>query len=281
MALVDLVRKWLRRRGDNLPDAGALLAAYDTQLRGRLEAKLPEGVRVERDGPLLRYIGEKHGGFIDYRDLGGLDGAELDALIARQVRVFAERRERFEWKLHGHDRPADLAERLHAHGLVPEDEETVVVAPVAHVATARRPPSGVRLREVSDRIDLDRIAAMVHAIWQDDRSWLADSLEAERAVDPSAISIVVAEAGSTLVCAAWVRFARNAEFATLWGGATLPEWRGRGIYRAVVGHRASLAAARGFRYLQVDASEDSRPILERLGFVAVTTTTPFVWSPPG
>jgi hypothetical protein len=32
----------------------------------------------------------------------------------------------------------------------------------------------------------------------------------------------------------------------------------------------------------VDASDESRPILERLGFVAVTTTTPFVWSPmPG
>jgi hypothetical protein len=29
----------------------------------------------------------------------------------------------------------------------------------------------------------------------------------------------------------------------------------------------------------VDASDDSRPILERLGFVAVTTTTPYVWSP--
>jgi hypothetical protein len=28
----------------------------------------------------------------------------------------------------------------------------------------------------------------------------------------------------------------------------------------------------------VDASEESRPILERLGFVAVTTTTPYVWT---
>ncbi len=43
--------------------------------------------------------------------------------------------------------------------------------------------------------------------------------------------------------------------------------------------RARLAVARGIRYLQVDASASSRPILERLGFVAVTTTTPYVWSP--
>jgi 3-oxoadipate enol-lactonase len=34
------------------------------------------------------------------------------------------------------------------------------------------------------------------------------------------------------------------------------------------------------RYIEVDASDDSRPILERLGFVTVTTTTPYVWPPP-
>ncbi len=43
--------------------------------------------------------------------------------------------------------------------------------------------------------------------------------------------------------------------------------------------RAEAATERGVRYLQVDASDDSRPILERLGFVAVTTTTPYVWDP--
>jgi GNAT superfamily N-acetyltransferase len=137
----------------------------------------------------------------------------------------------------------------------------------------------VRLREVSDRVDLDRIGALEQAIWQDDRGWLVDSLEAERGVDPDALTIVVAEAGDTTICAGWVRFAQGTEFATLWGGGTLPAWRGRGIYRAVVAYRANLAAQRGLLYLQVDASDDSRPILERLGFVAVTTTTPFIWSP--
>ena len=105
-------------------------------------------------------------------------------------------------------------------------------------------------------------------------------LDSERAADPEAITIVVAEAGATVVCAAWIRFEQGSEFATLWGGATLPEWRRRGIYRATVAHRANVAAERGFRYLEVDASDESRPILERLGFQAVTTTTPYVWSPP-
>ena len=43
--------------------------------------------------------------------------------------------------------------------------------------------------------------------------------------------------------------------------------------------RARLAAEHGYKYLHVDASDDSRPILQRLGFTAVTTTTPYVWSP--
>jgi GNAT superfamily N-acetyltransferase len=256
-----------------------LLRAYDAQLRGVLPDGLPEGMQVERDGPLLRFAGMKNGGFIDYRELGGLDGADLDELIARQVKVFAQRGERFEWKLHAHDLPADLPQRLLAAGFVPEETETVVIARVSAVAGEPRLPHGVLVREVSARADLDRIAEMEEAIWGDGRGWLADSLEAEHAVDPSALTIVVAEAGADVVCAAWVRFAQGTDFATLWGGGTLPEWRGRGIYRAVVAYRANLAAVRGLRYLQVDASDDSRPILERLGFVGVTTTTPFIWSP--
>jgi len=258
-----------------------LLARYDEQLRTVVPDPLPEGLQVERDGPLLRFIGLGRGGGIGYRALDGIEGVELDELIARQVRVFGERDESFEWKLHGHDRPADLPDRLLAHGLLPEDLETVVIAPVAEVTGDVTLPNKVSLREVTQRADLDRIGAMEDAIWHDDRAgWLAENLESEQAADPDAITIVVAESAGELVCAGWVRFVPGTDFATLWGGGTLPEWRRLGIYRALVAYRANLAAARGFGYLQVDASSESRPILQRMGFVAVTTTTPYIWSPP-
>jgi GNAT superfamily N-acetyltransferase len=263
-----------------MSDATALLARYDAQLRARIPDPLPQGERAERDGPVVRFIGHPAGGWVLYRDLGGLAGTELDELIARQVRVFAERGERFEWKLHGHDRPADLPDRLRAAGLEPEEQETVVIAPVSGVSAPPSPPDGVSLREVTERRDLERIARMEQEVWQHEHSWLADMIEGERSADPESISVVVAEAGDDVVCAAWIRFESGTDFATLWGGATLPAWRGRGIYRSTVAYRANLAAERGFRYLEVDASDDSRPILERLGFVPVTTTTPFVWKPP-
>lgn len=265
-----------------MSDASELLAAYDARLRDYVPDRLPDGARAERDGPLLRLFGLGGRGFVLYRDLGELEGADLDDLIARQVRVFAERGERFEWKLHGHDRPPDLPARLRAAGFVPEDEETVVIAPVDEVAGPFRLPEGVSIREVTARSDFDRIAAVQPDIWQEDDepTWLADSLESERRADPDYLTVVVAEADRAVVCAAWVRFERGTDFATFWGGGTVPAWRRRGVYRATVTYRANLAAERGFRFIEVDASSDSRPILERLGFVAVTTTTPYVWSPP-
>jgi GNAT superfamily N-acetyltransferase len=68
-------------------------------------------------------------------------------------------------------------------------------------------------------------------------------------------------------------------FAGLWGGGTVPEWRGRGLYHALVAHRARIAADRGHPWLQVDASDDSRPVLGRLGFTVLSTTTPYDYRP--
>lgn len=255
-----------------------LRAQYDAQLRAVRGATLPPWIFAEYDGPLMRTVGRPDRGFVEYRDLGGLDGAELDELIGRQVRFFSERGERFEWKLHGHDLPADLPERLRAAGFVPEDRETVLIGVADEIAGEPRLPEGVSLREVTRREDLDRIDALELAVWEEEVGPAA-ILEAELATNPDGMVVVVAEAGDLVACAAWVRFEAGTEFATFWGGATLPSWRRRGIYRATVAYRASLAAARGYRLLEVDASDDSRPILERLGFVAVTTTTPYVWSP--
>jgi GNAT superfamily N-acetyltransferase len=263
-----------------VPEVGELLAAYDAQLRGHVRDRLPDSVRVERDGPVVRTLGFGNRGFVEYRDLAGLDGQELDILIARQVQFFATRGEPFEWKLHGHDRPADLPDRLRAAGLVPEDTETVVIGRVDAVAGEPSLPDGVVIRELRETRDFARLAQFGESISGHKEHSLIDDLAEERAADLQGLSIFVAETGDRAVCAGWVRFPSGTEFATFWGGATLPAWRRRGIYRALVAHRAKLAAKRGRRYIEVDASDDSRPILERLGFVAVTTTTPYVWSPP-
>lgn len=156
-----------------------LLRAYDSQLRARVPDRLPAGETLERDGPLLRFSGGASRGWVLYRDLGGLEGAALDDLIARQVAAFRERGQRFEWKHHGHDLPPDLPDRLLAAGFVPEDTETIVIGRVAGVAGEPRLPAGVTLRDVTARADLERIAGLESAVWDDDPAdlSLADMLE--------------------------------------------------------------------------------------------------------
>ncbi|MEV7883546.1 GNAT family N-acetyltransferase [Streptomyces sp. NPDC002817] len=240
----------------------------------------PAGVTYENDGPLLRIVGQFRGFVSGPRELG-VDGDALDGLIVRQRDYFAARGEAVEWKTRGHDTPADLTERLSAAGFLPEDRETVLIGRAADMAV-REPvlPDGVTLRRVTADADMRRIAAMESTVWGQDWSWLADDLIGRVATAPDEISIHVAEADGEVVSAAWLAFRAGTAFASLWGGSTLAEWRGRGIYRALVATRAALATARGVTYLHVDASDDSAPILRRLGFEAVTTTTPYVWNPP-
>jgi len=261
-------------------DTDPLLAAYDEQMRGAPPTP-PTGVTYEQDGPLLRIVGQFRGLVSGPRDLG-VGGADLDRLIARQRDYFAARGEALEWKTREHDRPADLTERLRAAGFVPEERETVVVG-LAEEMAVREPvvPEGVVIRQVTADADMHRIAAMESAVWGQDWSWLADDLIGRVDAAPDQIAVFVAEADGEVVSAAWLVFRAGTEFASLWGGSTLAERRGRGIYRALVAVRATLATARGVRHLHVDASDDSSPILRRLGFRAVTTTTPYVWSPPG
>jgi GNAT superfamily N-acetyltransferase len=93
-------------------------------------------------------------------------------------------------------------------------------------------------------------------------------------------AVVVAMAGDKPVSSARITFGPGPDFAGLYSAATRPGWRGRGIYRAIVAYRARLAADRGLAYLRVETTTMSRPILRRLGFEPVTTTTTYVWTPP-
>lgn len=251
---------------------------YDSRLRPWVEPDPAPGVVFERFGGLVRVTGREQG-FVESGPDVGLEGEALDAAIALHRDHFAARGEAMEWKTRAHDRPADLPDRLLAAGFVPEEPETVVIGLAAEMADAGSAPDGIRIRRTDDPRDLVRIAAMESAVWGEDWSWLAEDLEREVAHDDEHFRVFVAEADGEIVSAAWLATKPGTGFGGLWGGSTLARYRHRGIYRALVAARAREALDRGVEYLQVDASADSRPILERLGFIPVTTTTPYVWRP--
>jgi GNAT superfamily N-acetyltransferase len=254
-----------------------LLALHDDQVRGTIAARLPATWQASWDGPVLQ-IATPARGMAFARDLAGIGVDELDALIGRVRDRSATLGQAIEWKTYGHDRP-DLTERLRMAGFVPEEQETIVIGQATDLTTAGETPAGITIRATTDPADLRRIADMESEVWGVDFSWLADDLRDRIATAPDDIVVLLAEAGGVVVSAAWLVSFPGTEFAALWGGSTLAQWRRKGVYRALVARRARTAVDRGVKYLLVEASEDSRPILQRLGLRAVGTTTPWVWSP--
>ncbi|WP_156727923.1 GNAT family N-acetyltransferase [Streptomyces apocyni] len=252
------------------------LALFDEQLRR--DAR-PDGpcVRVERSGEVVRQLGNDGGWTaVIWSDL---TEATADAAIAAQVQHFTTLGRRFEWKLYAHDHPTDLAARLTAAGFTAEPLETVMAAQVSDLPRHPELPDGVRFVPVTDEAGVDLTMRVHDQAFGTDGSHIREQLLAQLAQSPDTTTMTVAMAGDTPVCAARVEFHPGTDFASLWGGGTHPAWRGRGIYRALIAHRAHIAATHGYRYLQVDASPQSRPILQRLGFHTLTTTTPYTYEP--
>jgi hypothetical protein len=253
-------------------DRAAVLAAFDAQIRRRPEAEAPG--RVEHAERVIRVVSARDGWTgVVWCDL---DRASADAVIAAQITRFAPLSRRWEWKHYSYDQPADLSERLLAAGFTREPAEALLVAEIADLALDVRPPPGVELRAVTDREGVAALVSVHDAVFGGDHSGLGKALLADLTRRPGRVAAVVAFADQSPVAAGRVEFHRGTEFASLWGGGTLTAWRRLGVFRSLVAHRAALASARGFRYLQVDASADSRPILQRLGFVELAQTTPFI-----
>ncbi|HEX7716974.1 MAG TPA: GNAT family N-acetyltransferase [Marmoricola sp.] len=251
-----------------------LLRAYDAEVRGSFPHRLPPGWSGEQDGPVTRCLTGR-GGFAMLTDVAARPSdAELRGLVERTVSFFSRHGRWFEWKAFDHDPPA-LAPLLVENGAVPEPHEALVMGEAAHLAVEPVLPAGLALRPATTRSDFERIAAMESAVWGEDWSWLAEDLEGRVHADPPT-AVLLVEDGDLVVSAAWLTPFPGTGVAGLWGGSTLAAYRGRGIYRALVARRAQLAVAGGFRLLQVDASDDSRPILERLGLAVVGGTTPYV-----
>lgn len=266
------------------PAHAELLAAYDAGLRD--EAEMSGARQWHRRGPLAVGVFD-HGGFVSYRDLGGLEGVALDDLVAATVAWFREETDvdEVEWKTRGHDLPADLPARLEAHGFEPEEVETVMVGRAAPLAAEVALPAGVHVRRAGDgrdlRADLEATGRLQAEVFG---TATRDLEERVRALTehPDRTGVWLAETDDgTVVSVGRLEVVPGTGFAGLWGGATHEEWRGRGIYRALVAARARAAVAMGAELVHSDCSAMSRPILERSGLVPVTTTTPYVWRRAG
>ncbi|MDN5726323.1 MAG: GNAT family N-acetyltransferase [Propionibacteriales bacterium] len=255
----------------------SLLQTYDAQLRA--EGELPGATHIERLGPLLWGTFAAGRVLITY---ASLDGVDLAALVATAGERFAADPDltRLEWKTRGHDHAPGLHELLVAAGFVPGETESVMIGSAETLAVDLPLPDGVSIRRISEPDDVRAMAAMSERAFGEASPGSAEELLTRLANRRDDLELWVAEHEGTMISAGRLEPVAGADFAGIWGGCTLPQWRGRGIYRALTAERARSALARGKTLVHSDSTEYSRPILERYGFTKITTTTPYELSRP-
>ena len=254
-----------------------LLAAYDDQLR--TDAETPSAAAVARLGPLRLVTFAGGRGFVTYRDLGRADVQTIQHWVREAMTHY--RRDpsisRVEWKTRGHDHAPGLHEALIDNGFTPDEPESIMIGEARTLAADVSVPAGVQLRRVTAEAEVRAMCAMVGAVFGDSHSDdVAEALLRRMAFDDG-MELWVAESQGQIIGAGRLEPVPGSEFAGIWGGATRPEWRGMGVYRALTAARARSALRAGKTLIHSDSTEYSRPILERSGMVRVSTTTPYRW----
>jgi hypothetical protein len=189
---------------------------------------------------------------------------EIDEVIEEVRCLLRERgRGKCAWEIGSHATPADLPEQLLARGFSDDEPEPLAIG----MAMTEAPPAGpagvvTKVVETDDEYwESERVAQIS----------FGEEVPAERKpFVPSLLNpIYIALIDGQIVARASSAISEHG--VTLFGGATLPEARGRGAYRALVAARWRDAEERGTPLLVTQAGVMSRPILTRLGFREVGT----------
>ena len=189
---------------------------------------------------------------------------EVDGVL-EEVRAHLRARgaKRTQWEIGSQARPSNLVELLRDRGLVP-DREPYATAMVLR-SEPEPPPADVTARPVETYDEYRAASEVQHIAFAMAEPFDETGLRERWKRSPN------------VTFAAWVdgrivgaaTGAPTAHGMILYGGATHPDARGRGAYRALVHARWVDAVARGTPVLVTQAGHMSEPILARLGFEAV------------
>lgn len=249
----------------------ALLELFDREQRIQIEYP---GVRKDVIGSIVRFTRPAPGmNMISY---SRLDPATADAEIAAQVAYLSAIDQPFEWMVMDHDQPPDLKERLAAQGFTIEEPSPILVLDLEQVPQALANTPTADVRQVTTREGLEVVIAVMEQVYGGSFAWMRQRMGDHLEI-PGYMSVYVAYAEGEPACAAWIYFYPHSHFAGLWGGSTLPAYRKRGLYTALLARRAQEAIARGYRYLYLDASDMSRPIVMKHGFTLLDMETSCEW----
>jgi GNAT superfamily N-acetyltransferase len=206
---------------------------------------------------------------------------ETESVIDGEIAFFENLGHEFEWKVYSHDQPQGLLEELRRRGFKIGEEEALMMRDLRALPISLASPAapGITVAAVTDAQGVDDFLAVETALWPESqkmRDWLLATLK-----DPAQEYLAfVAYDDRTPIGCGRVSVRRESRFAGLWGGAVLPAFRGKGVYRALLAARIHhVSKFDSVQYLRVDALPTSRPILEKYGFKSIASTWPAEWAP--
>ena len=202
----------------------------------------------------------------------------VDAQIEAVLAHFRRWARPVTWHIGPSTRPADLGDRLSAHGLVHEEDEPGMAVALDPAPASPPAPAGLTIEAVRDARGLaDWVAVWLFPVPATGRRRALDVLCRRGLGDALPWRYYVGRlAGAP---------GDTAEPLTTAGAAavhhvvTLPPPRRRGIGAAMTAHALREARGRGCRVGVLTASPDGRGLYHRLGFRAYCQFRRYVWAP--
>ena len=245
---------------------------YDQEMRRNVRFA---DMRREETGQVVRYLRPAPG--MSTVLYSRLNAQNADAVIAAEMAYFAQQKLLMEWKVFSHDQPADLAERLLAHGFCADDCGAIMALDLEEMPASLLQPVTLDVRRLEQPGQLEDVITVMQQVWGGNFDWLYERLGSHMQV-PGYLSVYVAYVDNLPASAGWTYFYPGSPFAGIWGGSTIAPQRAKGLYTALLATRAQEARLRGYRFLTIDASPMSQPIVERHGFITLAQACSYNWN---
>lgn len=266
-------------------------AIVDDLRRSAVRRRALAGERVIETPSILAYVSEVNSADaneVARATFGGEDEPDVDAAIERTIGLFDGRP--FLWWVGPDDEPANLSERLSAHGIVFLDEIPGMALDLDDLAGEAEvpPPPELDIAPVLDAVALgDFHAVLMHGFpeaWTDESSISAIATGARLVSaeqdhrEPTGVPIRwLGRVESRAVATA--RLHTAAGVAGVYAVITVDDARRRGYGEAMTRHALLAARAAGLRIGVLQASAAGRGIYERIGFRELCRFRLHEWRP--
>jgi GNAT superfamily N-acetyltransferase len=248
-----------------------LLVQYDKDLRLRI--MYPEA-RKEITDDVVHFVRKAPG--MNFVSFTFANESRLHQVIHEELDYFLPLEQPFTWKVYDHDLLPNLKDELVTHGFVPDnDPAAVMVLDVRNTSGAVHQPVQAEIRRIDTMDGLKDIIYVLDKVWGGHNTWVNDRLGSHLQV-PGYLSVYAAYVDNQPASIAWTYFPRG-QFATLFAGSTIAEYRKQGLYTSLLETRLEEIRERGYRYAVVEAGAMSKPIVAQHGFRHLTTVYDYEW----